>query len=640
MRSVGQTGAARLHLNEEGWPSVRRPPAGPGPTPDTTHRPWPEIDCVRHLLPPSVAVAAEQRAAAIGVSADRVLLAQGLLSEETYVRALASWLGVAFEPLDGIGREAFPFDDERMLAAGAAGLLPLVRAQGVKLTVAPRGWAARRLIAALAAEPGLRRQLCLTTSVRLRRFVTRHAAAAAGERATDLLRKRRPDLSAATTGSAIVLNGLGCALALGIVMAPASTATVVGLALSVLFLAWSLFRIAAALTVPAQPAPRCRIDDRDLPVYTIIVALYREAAAVPNLITALRRLDYPPEKLDVKFVLEADDRATLRALEELAATLPFEIFIAPAHGPRTKPKALNVALPFARGAFTVIYDAEDGPEPDQLRRVLATFMADDDRLACVQAVLTVDNTEDSWLARLFTAEYAGLFDVLLPALARRRLPLPLGGSSNHFRTTTLRELRGWDPYNVTEDADIGIRLARFGYRAKTVTSTTYEEAPARVRPWLRQRTRWLKGWMQTWLVHMRMPLRLKRELGLPGFIVFQLMVGGSVMAALVHPVFAGTMLVAFLGGASPGSGVLLPWLCGATVVTGYAASAILAYVGLARRGLHAVATVLLLMPVHWMLLSLAAWRALLQLLVAPHRWDKTEHGVARTSRCGQKRCAP
>jgi cellulose synthase/poly-beta-1,6-N-acetylglucosamine synthase-like glycosyltransferase len=570
------------------------------------------------------------------VSADRVLIAQGLLSEDTYVRALASWLGVAFEPLDGVGREAFPFDDERMLAAGAAGLLPLVGAQGVKLTVAPRGWAARRLITALAAQPGLRRQLCLTTGVRLRRFVTRHAAAAAGEHATDLLRKRRPDLSAATTDSAIALNALGCALALGIVMAPASMATVVGLVLSVLFLTWSLFRIAAALTVPTQAAARPRIADHDLPVYTIIVALYREAAAVPNLITALRRLDYPLEKMDIKFVLEPDDRATLRALEELAATFPFEIFIAPPHGPRTKPKALNVALPFARGAFTVIYDAEDGPEPDQLRRVLATFMADDDRLACVQAALTVDNTDDSWLARLFTAEYAGVFDVLLPALARRRLPLPLGGSSNHFRTKTLRELGGWDPYNVTEDADIGIRLARFGYHATTVTSTTYEEAPARVRPWLKQRTRWFKGWMQTWLVHMRMPLRLKRELGLPGFIVFQLMVGGSVLAALVHPIFAGMMLVAVLGGAWPESGVLLPWLWGFTVIAGYAASAILGYVGLACRGLHAVATVLLLMPVHWMLLSIAAWRALVQLMVAPHRWDKTEHGLARTSRCGPR----
>jgi cellulose synthase/poly-beta-1,6-N-acetylglucosamine synthase-like glycosyltransferase len=606
------------------------------PIPRPSPRRCPEIDCVRHLISPSVAAAAERRAVAIGVGTDRVLIAGGLLTEETYVAALASWLGVAFESLDAVGREAFPFDDERLLTAGGAGLLPIVRQQGLRLVVAPRGWTARRLIAALDAQPALRHQLALTTSARLRRFLMRHAATVGGDRAAHLLRTRRPDLSAATAGSPLVLGAFGCTLVFGIVMTPAPIATVIGLALSALFLTWSLFRIMGALAVPPQAPPRGRIPDRDLPIYTIIVALYREAAAVPHLITALRQLDYPPEKLDIKLVLEADDQATLHALEHLALTNPFEIIIAPALGPRTKPKALNVALPFARGAFTVIYDAEDRPEPDQLRRVVATFMAGDERLACVQALLTVDNTEDSWLTRLFTAEYGGLFDVLLPALARGCLPLPLGGSSNHFRTAILHRLGGWDPYNVTEDADIGIRLARFGYRATTVASTTYEEAPASIRPWLKQRTRWLKGWMQTWLVHMRMPLRLKRELGLSGFVTFQLMVGGSVLAALIHPIFAGMMLAAIVSGSWSENGALLPWLYGGTVLAGYAASALLGYVGLARRGLHTAARVLVLTPVHWVLLSIAAWRALVQLIADPHRWEKTEHGLARTSRCQQR----
>ena len=182
---------------------------------------------------------------------------------------------------------------------------------------------------------------------------------------------------------------------------------------------------------------------------------------------------------------------------------PFEIVIAPAAGPRTKPKALNAALPFARGTFVAVYDAEDRPEPDQLRLALEAFVAGDERLACVQARLTIDNTADSWLTRLFTAEYAGLFDVFLPGLAgmaaaaaARRLvePFPRGGAAR---------IGAWDPYNVTEDADLGMRLARFGYRTAVIPSTTYEEAPARFGPWLRQRTRWFKGWMQTWLVHMR-----------------------------------------------------------------------------------------------------------------------------------------
>ncbi len=175
---------------------------------------------------------------------------------------------------------------------------------------------------------------------------------------------------------------------------------------------------------------------------------------------------------------------------------PFELVIAPAVEPRTKPKALNAALPSARGTFVVVYDAEDRPEPDQLRRALDAFAAGDQQLACAQARLTIDNTADSWLARLFTAEYAGLFDVFLPSLAAWKLPLPLGGSSNHFRTDVLRRIGAWDPYNVTEDADLGMRLARHGYRTTVIASTTYEEAPARLHPWLKQRTRWFKGWMR------------------------------------------------------------------------------------------------------------------------------------------------
>jgi cellulose synthase/poly-beta-1,6-N-acetylglucosamine synthase-like glycosyltransferase len=252
--------------------------------------------------------------------------------------------------------------------------------------------------------------------------------------------------------------------------------------------------LSVAFAGKARRRPLRRGDDR-LPIYTIICALYREANVVNRLVAAIRALDYPLEKLDVKFVLEADDHETRRALANLDLGPPFEIITAPPIGPRTKPKALNVALPFARGSFTVVYDAEDVPEPDQLRCALDVFTAADARLACVQASLTIDNTTDSWLARMFTAAYAGQFDPFFSGLAALHLPLPLGGSSNHFRTTALRRVGGWDPYNVTEDADLGIRLARLGYRSTALSSATYEEAPASFGPWLRQRTRWYKGWM-------------------------------------------------------------------------------------------------------------------------------------------------
>jgi glycosyltransferase XagB len=252
----------------------------------------------------------------------------------------------------------------------------------------------------------------------------------------------------------------------------------------------------------------------------------------------------------------------------------------------------------------------------------------------VQASLTIDNTADSWLARMFTAAYAGQFDAFLPGLAALRLPLPLGGSSNHFRTGVLRRVGGWDPFNVTEDADLGIRLYRLGYRAAALSSATYEEAPAHFRPWLRQRTRWYKGWMQTWLVHMRRPARLARELTPLGFAAFQLFLAGSVFAALVHPVFV--VLLGYSLAASPSLRVIADMdavpIFAVTLLGGYASTIVIDLIGLRRRRLLRHAWVLALTPVYWFLLSIAAWRALFQLLHDPQRWEKTEHGRARTSR--------
>jgi cellulose synthase/poly-beta-1,6-N-acetylglucosamine synthase-like glycosyltransferase len=309
--------------------------------------------------------------------------------------------------------------------------------------------------------------------------------------------------------------------------------------------------------------------------------------------------------------------------------------VAPERGPRTKPNALNAALPFVRGKFVAVYDAEDRPEPNQLRVALEAFVAGDHKLACVQARLSIDNTADAWLTRMFTAEYAGLFDVFLPGLATWRLPLPLGGSSNHFRTSVLRGVGAWDPYNVTEDADLGMRLARLGYRTAVIPSTTYEEAPGRFGPWLRQRTRWFKGWMQCWVVHMRSPRKLAGELGMSGFAVFQLLVGGTMVAALVHVLFAARLVWTFAAAQSNASliGMFFSF-DSAMLLSGYSISAALVIIGLARRRLLSCGWALLLMPVYWLLLSLAAWRALFQLLRDPYRWEKTEYGLPRTSRLG------
>lgn len=264
------------------------------------------------------------------------------------------------------------------------------------------------------------------------------------------------------------------------------------------------------------------------------------------------------------------------------------------------------------------------------------FQTESDAVACVQASLTIDNTDDSWLCALFTAEYAAQFDLFLPGLSKLRLPIPLGGSSNHFRTSVLREVGAWDPYNVTEDADLGMRLARFGYRSAVVQSTTFEEAPARVGSWLKQRTRWFKGWMQTWAVHMRTPLQLWRELGTGGFLAFQLVVGGNVLAALVHTFFLGALIYWALYGQflrfDAETGVVPAAFYWCAFLAGYLVSIALGFFGLARRGLTRSAWVLALVALHWVLLSLAAWRALLQLAYNPHGWEKTAHGLGRSSR--------
>jgi hypothetical protein len=598
----------------------------------------PELDCLRHRLPPGTLAAAEQRAIALGIGADRVLITAGVLTEDEYVRALAAWLHVPFERLD-LPRAVCPLPDAQFIDAEKFGLLPLLVGDTFIWVIAPQVLTSRHLVT--GAHPLPKDRFRLTSPGRLRQFVLQHGERALGARAADGLRIAQPELSAAVCPPPVRLAWLAAGAALGsaTIVLPGVTSALISAGLALTFLAWTALRLVGAAT--AWHGWRAvRQAAEHLPIYTIIVALYDEADAAPGLIAALRRFDYPPEKLQIILVLEPDDFATQDALARLRPGPPFEIVIAPDSGPRTKPKALNAALTLARGTFTAVFDAEDRPAPDQLHRALDAFQSQRESIACVQARLTIDNTADGWLARLFTAEYAGLFDVLLPGLAQRKLPLPLGGSSNHFRTEALRDVGGWDPYNVTEDADLGMRLARFGYSAVVIGSTTYEEAPARIAPWIRQRTRWFKGWMQTWLVHMRHPIRLARDLGPGGFLTFQLVVGGTVLSALVHPLFIALFSYAvatnrlFPANATLAD-ALLAGLCGGALVAGYLTSAALGLIGLKRRGLLRHGWVLLLMPLHWLLLSVAAWRALWQLLRDPFRWEKTAHGLARTSRLAE-----
>lgn len=372
------------------------------------------------------------------------------------------------------------------------------------------------------------------------------------------------------------------------------------------------------------------LRDDDLPRYTVLVALYEEARILPQLVKALAALEYPAAKLDIKLILEAVDEETVARARMMDLPPQFEILIVPDGAPRTKPRALNYALQFARGELLVVYDAEDRPDPQQLRMAATRFASAPEDVVCLQAQLTIENSYQNWLAKQFTIEYASLFGGILPLLDRARIPIPLGGTSNHFRIGILRKLGAWDAYNVTEDADLGMRIYRAGFRAEVLFSETLEEAACQPGNWLRQRTRWLKGWMQTYQVHMRQPWRLMRELGPIGFFAFQGHFAGVILAALIYP--ASYVLIAY--DATTGRFLSQPHsildyhLLTITIfnlVAGFAGSFVLALFALKRRDLGALLPQILLIPVYWFFISAAAYRALYQFLTAPHYWEKTEH---------------
>jgi cellulose synthase/poly-beta-1,6-N-acetylglucosamine synthase-like glycosyltransferase len=372
------------------------------------------------------------------------------------------------------------------------------------------------------------------------------------------------------------------------------------------------------------------LEDWTLPTYTVLVPLYREAEVVGRLLTSLRQLDYPRRKLQVILLCEADDTDTLAALYEANPGPPFEIVLVKPSHPRTKPKVCNIGLARARGQHVVIYDAEDRPEPDQLKKAVAAFRRLPRDVVCLQAKLDYRNPDTNLLTRFFAAEYGTFFDMLLPSLARRGLPVPLGGTSNHFRTGALRALRGWDAYNVTEDLDLGMWIARRRWRVEILDSTTWEEANSQLVNWVRQRSRWLKGYMQTYLVHMRSPLRLWRELGPAQFLAFQLLVGGTPVTAVLNPaLWALTLAYALTG--SPIIRQFFPApVFYAGIVSMVLGNFIFAYylvAGCLVRGNHRNAKWMLAAPLYWLLMSVAAWKAAVQVILRPHYWEKTRHGL-------------
>lgn len=375
------------------------------------------------------------------------------------------------------------------------------------------------------------------------------------------------------------------------------------------------------------------LDDSRLPSYTILVPLYREAEVLGDLVSSLAALDYPADKYEVFLLLEEDDEVTRAACEALALPPNFRAVIVPHSQPKTKPKACNWGLELARSECLVIYDAEDRPEPDQLKKAAAAFAKLPQTVACLQAKLNYYNPRQNLLTRLFTAEYANWFDLTLPGLSAVGGPIPLGGTSNHFRTRILQQLGGWDPFNVTEDCDLGVRLQKAGFCTAMIDSTTWEEANSRLLSWIRQRSRWTKGYFQTYLVHMRAPLQLLRSLGFRRFVNFQVIIGGTGLCLLLNPVYW-LMTAAWLI-LRPGLVSALfwtPWIYAAgaaCLVFGNLLFVALLAAACAQRGYWDLVKYCLLAPLYWLLMSIGAYKALGQLMFRPSYWEKTDHGFFR-----------
>ncbi|MCR5977917.1 glycosyltransferase [Gordonia jinghuaiqii] len=374
------------------------------------------------------------------------------------------------------------------------------------------------------------------------------------------------------------------------------------------------------------------IPDADLPVYTVLLPVYGEPEIVANLVAGVGKIDYPADKLDILLVLEMDDHDTIEAIEHADLDGITPVLVPPSE-PRTKPKACNhaMSLPSERSELVTIYDAEDIPDPLQLRRAAAIFAASPPEVASVQARLGYFNERDNLLTRWFAIEYDQWFSYMLPALSASKCVIPLGGTSNHIRTHVLREVGGWDAFNVTEDADLGIRLARYGYRTLVLDSLTEEEANADVVNWVRQRSRWYKGYLQTFLVHTRRPFAMVRELGIVPTLRIANLTAGMPIANTLNLAFW-TLLLVWFAGKPDFMRDLFPgpvfYLCLFMFTVGNLATVMLGVVSARTRDKPYLLGAALIVPGYWFLQSMAAVKSVAQLIYKPSYWEKTVHGLS------------
>lgn len=574
----------------------------------------------------------EARARSLGCDPFDLAIGDGVVTERDFVAALATLIETPFLPAPPVP-QAPPPSEEAM----AFRSYPAQGEDGGKLRVlAPNGALAALLIR--QHREGKHPRLVLTTrQALLDRLVEADGARIARNAAFGLPEgfSARHAGASAPKHRAIWLTG-ALVFALFLALAaffPVPALVLPPLLIAPLFILAGISVLTATFESGAREAPHPPVETAHLPRYSLLVPLFREANIAEELVKRLDALIYPRDRLEAFLLVEADDTETQAALRQTKLPAWMLILTVPPGDPRTKPRALNAALPFATGDLLVVYDAEDAPEGDQLLRAAALFHGSTPDVACLQARLAITNVRDGFLSRRFAIDYAALFDCIKAGMGRAEWPVPLGGSSNHFRTAVLRQVGGWDAWNVTEDADLGLRLARFGWRVADLRSTTWEEAPNTFAAWMNQRTRWMKGWLQTLIVHARQPRLLYENIGLFRMVVIASTGIGVLLGALLYPVFIVAVTIrlmhpAPLGGGSPlltaGDAMLVLALVVAVLV-----EFIPAIAALRRRKALALAPYILAAPVTHLLVSVATWRALVELIRRPFHWHKTMHGQAR-----------
>lgn len=575
-----------------------------------------------------------------GTSAGSELLAYGIVTQDVYYRALAAHLGRSFVlPDDVVQLLGSPDGKSDRLDVRSPLAWCRMRDGSVVLVTAPNPRTIQTL-QSMADRGSLPGQLAITTPDALRDMLARHHQPQLLEKAICELAYKQPAMSA-RSGARFWQGAVSALLIAGVFFAftsqPGLTTAILHAVLSLFFFACVSLRILASVTYrPVRETPLARVSARDKPYYTVLVCLYRETDVIPDLIRSLKRINWPRSKLQILLVCEQDDSETLAAVERERLPPFFEVVRVPPAEPRTKPKALNYAMRFALGQFVTLYDAEDRPHPDQIEEAWQTFAQSDEAIACLQAPLVKANTGRNALTALFHLEYSGLFGGLMPWLVRANAPIMLGGTSNHFRRQALDHVGRWDPFNVTEDADLGMRLWRNGYRTAMITRPTLEDAPHTIADWLPQRTRWFKGWMQTWIVHTREPINLLRNMNSRAFFITQLLLTGTIVAALLHPLVLVNAIVLgiWLTVDRPDVAAMsiIAWLDWMMIAASYLAFAALGWMAAGKEARRTIGWRVVLVPVYWLAQSLAAWRALAHLFYRPFEWEKTPHGPHQNTR--------